>query len=288
MSRRSNKNADKSRLFEEKYLEERDKNVLLKRKTNEQEDTIKRLYTKIQMIEETLRRRGAKGLDGSGTDGVKGSKPRRLADLEAEKLIADLRKRNASLKKDNTGIREKLRISTMALNKAQKRPGARRPMTSSNSRSSNENLDGMLQNFSKSATGAQSKKTRELVSALRSRLVNTEQRLQTLARENSKLRQSGGLKAGRQHPPAPSSSSSSSIMSGDVLDLQRDLRDKTAQLTLLNNRFEHLESRSRASQEIHNKTLNKLEEDNRTIRDLNRKLQMMQHDNEILEQDRQR
>ena len=36
--------------MEEKYLEERDRNMLLKRKTNEQEETIKRSYTKIQMI----------------------------------------------------------------------------------------------------------------------------------------------------------------------------------------------------------------------------------------------
>ena len=54
-------------------------------------------------------------------------------------------------------------------------------------------------------------------------------------------------------------------MSGDVLELQRELRNKDAQLTLLNSRFEHLESRSRAAQEIHNKTLSKLEEDNMTI-----------------------
>ena len=79
--------------MEEKYLEERDRNILLKRKTNEQEDTIKRLYTKIQMIEETLRRRGAKGLDNSGVSGKgggKGAAGRRIADLEAEKLINDL------------------------------------------------------------------------------------------------------------------------------------------------------------------------------------------------------
>ena len=243
-----------------------------------------------EMIEETLRRRGAKGLDDSGTTGTKGSKPRRLADLEAEKLINDLRKRNTTLKKGNTDMREKLRVATMALNQAKKRPGFK--ARTSNTRR-DEKLDGMLQNFSKSNSGssAQAKKTRELVSALRSRLVNTEQRLQTLARENSKMRQSGGLGGSSRHPPAAPSSmhnASGGVMSADVLDLQRELRDKTAQNTLLNSRFEHLESRSRATGEIHNKTLNKLEEDNRTIRDLNRKLQMMQHDNEILEQDRQR
>jgi hypothetical protein len=141
------------------YLNERDKNVLLKRKTNEQEDTIKRLYTKIQMIEETLRRRGAKGLDDSGTSGTKGSKPRRIADLEAEQLITDLRKRNTNLKKVNTDLREKLRVATMALNQAKKRPGYRASKSSSQR---DENLDGMLQNFSKSNSGntAQAKKNK--------------------------------------------------------------------------------------------------------------------------------
>ena len=46
MSRR--KKTDKGQHFEELYLNERDKNVLLKRQNNEQADTIKRLYTKIR------------------------------------------------------------------------------------------------------------------------------------------------------------------------------------------------------------------------------------------------
>ncbi len=280
--------------MEEKYLSERDRNILLKRKTNEQEDTIKRLYTKIQMIEETLRRRGAKGMDGKG--GAKGGKAggagstgRRIADLEAEKLINDLRKRNGSLKKANTDLREKLRVATIALNKANRRPGMGSRRAAAPAR--DENLDGMLQSLNRSATGTpHAKKTRELVSALRSRLHNAEQQNQRLTRENSKLRQnSASSSSGRLPPAAPSASSAShGLVSGDVLELQRELRNKDAQLTLLNSRFEHLESRSRAAQEIHNKTLSKLEEDNMTIRDQRRRLQMLQHDNEVLEGERAR
>jgi protein fantom len=292
--------------MEEKYLSERDRNILLKRKTNEQEDTIKRLYTKIQMIEETLRRRGAKGLDGKGGGTAKGggkggagsSTGRRIADLEAEKLINDLRKRNGSLKKANTDLREKLRVATIALNKANRRPGmGSRGRTAAPAR--DENLDGMLQSLNRSASGTpHAKKTRELVSALRSRLHNAEQQNQRLTRENSKLRQNGaasGASSGRLPPAAPSARSSANhhhgvggLVSGDVLELQRELRNKDAQLTLLNSRFEHLESRSRAAQEIHNKTLSKLEEDNMTIRDQRRRLQMLQHDNEVLEGERAR
>ena len=281
--------------MEEKYLEERDRNTLLKRKTNEQEETIKRLYTKIQMIEETLRRRGAKGVDGAKGNRKAGGTGRRIADLEAEKLINDLRKRNASLKKANTDLREKLRVATIALNKANRRPGmggsrSKRPTTAP---ARDENLDGMLQSLNRSANGTpHAKKTRELVSALRSRLHNAEQQNQRLMRENSNLRQKNGPNStgSRLPPAAPSTSGTAlgSLVSGDVLELQRELRNKDAQLTLLNSRFEHLESRSRAAQDIHNKTLSKLEEDNMTIRDQRRQLQMLQHDNEVLESERAR
>ena len=122
----------------------------------------------------------------------KGATGRRIADLEAEKLINDLRKRNASLKKANTDLREKLRIATIALNKANRRPGMGSRSGRSLAPARDENLDGMLQSLNRSASGTpHAKKTRELVSALRSRLHNAEQQNQRLARENSKLRQKG-------------------------------------------------------------------------------------------------
>ena len=76
-----------SRDLEERYLETRDRNLLLRKKNNEQEQTIKRLYTKIQMIEEGLRRRG----HGSTMDASKSkTRTNKMDDVATSKLITDL------------------------------------------------------------------------------------------------------------------------------------------------------------------------------------------------------
>ena len=76
-----------SRDIEERYLETRDRNLLLRKKNNEQEQTIKRLYTKIQMIEEGLRRRG----HGSTMDASKPkTRTNKMDDVATSKLITDL------------------------------------------------------------------------------------------------------------------------------------------------------------------------------------------------------
>ena len=88
--------ATMSRDMEERYLETRDRNLLLRKKNNEQEQTIKRLYTKIQMIEEGLRRRGhGTTMDASQSK----SKTNKLDDVATSRLINDLKKRNASLQR---------------------------------------------------------------------------------------------------------------------------------------------------------------------------------------------
>ena len=101
-----------SRDLEERYLETRDRNLLLRKKNNEQEQTIKRLYTKIQMIEEGLRRRG----HGSTMDASKSkTRTNKMDDVATSKLITDLKKRNMSLQKANTDLREKLRMKLTRL-----------------------------------------------------------------------------------------------------------------------------------------------------------------------------
>ena len=280
-----------SREVEEKYLEERDRNLLLRKKNNEQENTIKRLYTKIQMIEEGLRRRG----HGSTMDASKNSSPsNKLDDRANGKLIDDLRKRNASLQKANTDLREKLRLSLM---ENKKKAGTKRVLIPRRSNkhgntapvlSRDENLQGMLKGFAATTSGGEhDRKTRDLVDALRNRLVSTEKRLQKMVQDNKELR----VRAEVNHGGAGGSPRSSGhglggghhAHSADVLELQRELRDKNAQLTLLNSRFEHLEGRHRAGQEMHNRALAKMEDDNRTIRDMRRKLQMLGAEKEELE-----
>jgi len=48
----------KAELMEERYLVARDENQALKKKVNEQQLTIKRMMTKVAIIEENLKRKG--------------------------------------------------------------------------------------------------------------------------------------------------------------------------------------------------------------------------------------
>ena len=59
-----------------------------------------------------------------------------------------------------------------------------------------------------------------------------------------------------------------------MIALQRELRDKSAQLHLAKSRYDQLEEKARAQREIQERTLGRLDEYNRTVRDLRRKLQV--------------
>ena len=151
-----------SRDLEERYLETRDRNLLLRKKNNEQEQTIKRLYTKIQMIEEGLRRRG----HGSTMDASKSkTRTNKMDDVATSKLITDLKKRNMSLQKANTDLREKLRLALMENRQIANTPGGKRRILAQQKRNAtsrkgathhggrsnllprDENLQGMLKSF---------------------------------------------------------------------------------------------------------------------------------------------
>ena len=64
--------------------------------------------------------------------------------------------------------------------------------------------------------------------------------------------------------------SNSDNMGGDLISLQRDIKDKSAQVLIMRGRYDHLEAKARAAAEIHERTVHMLEESNRTIRDLRR------------------
>ena len=51
---------------------------------------------------------------------------------------------------------------------------------------------------------------------------------------------------------------------------------------ILRSRYDDLESKARAAAEIHERTVHMMEEGNRNIRDLRRKIQTVQHENEGL------
>ena len=129
-------------------------------------------------------------------DASKNSSPsNKLDDRANGKLIDDLRKRNASLQKANTDLREKLRLSLM---ENKKKAGTKRVLIPRRSNkhgntapvlSRDENLQGMLKGFAATTSGGEhDRKTRDLVDALRNRLVSTEKRLQKMVQDNKELR----------------------------------------------------------------------------------------------------
>ena len=91
--------------------------------------------------------------------------------------------------------------------------------------------------------------------------MNTERRIQRLHDENNDLRlqrESDGKGGG----------GGGDVGSHDYISLQRDLRNKNAQLSLAQTRYEHLEEKTKAQREIQERTLSRLDEYNRTLRDL--------------------
>ena len=148
----------------------------------------------------------------------------------------------------------------------------------------------MLKDFASAApVDAHDRRTRELVGALRERLVSTERRPQRLHGENNALRDrvgsgtgkggSGGRKGGR----AEVMEVGGGLMDGDAMAAQRELKDRETQLTLLRSRYEHLEAKHRAGRDMQESTVEKMEEDNRTIREMRRQLMQLKHDKEMFE-----
>ncbi|POM79561.1 Hypothetical protein PHPALM_2735, partial [Phytophthora palmivora] len=99
--------------YEDKYLLLRDENTALKKKKNEQEATIKRMYTKLAMIEEKLSKKrqneGKTNQDDLETEGNKAAVVPVRRDLDTEKFIAALKSENATLRKKNQALMEKNR-----------------------------------------------------------------------------------------------------------------------------------------------------------------------------------
>jgi hypothetical protein len=69
---------------------------------------------------------------------------------------------------------------------------------------------------------------------------------------------------------------------GDLLEMERQLKDRTSQVLLLKSRYEHLESRSAAERELYDRAVAALEEQNSQIRDARSSLQQAEADISLL------
>jgi len=98
---------------------------------------------------------------------------------------------------------------------------------------------------------------------------NLEERVKKLQQENTALRKRASTE--EKWPTLENKDAHTSI-----------LKDREAQLNILRARYDQLESKARAAAEIHERTVYMMEEGNRTIRDLRRKVQHLQGENEKL------
>ncbi|OQR84976.1 hypothetical protein ACHHYP_12456 [Achlya hypogyna] len=292
--------ADAKDTYEDKYLELREENLALKRKKNEQEDTIKRMYTKLAIIEETLKRKEREAQPEAASPGVhtvlsdlldrrvvKGSAhPKR--DIDTEKFIDELRKENAALRRKTQLSTETTRQlkGQLTLLKA-KHPGRkkqdeRRPSPRHGCPPSpgHGNQAAALEGFAHLARDVHHRdkaaRNPELEDALKARLVTAERRLLQLQRENDELRRGEGDNNDEHR-------AGSSLGKAEVEQLQRELRDRQAQLVILNARFDNLESKAAAEREIQEKTLEQMDSFNRVIHRLRAELQDAQLAKEALD-----
>lgn len=124
----------------------------------------------------------------------------------------------------------------------------------------------------------------ELEVALKARLTTAEKHLVKLQQENEQL-QSQLMKSSRDktNQDTKSDDEEDEDSKFDRKHMQRELRDRQAQLAILNARYENLESTAAAEREIQEKTLDQMEHMNRQVHKLRTQLQDMSLLNEELE-----
>ncbi|RHZ32166.1 hypothetical protein DYB31_006299 [Aphanomyces astaci] len=263
------------------------------------------MYTKLAMIEETLKRKEKEQVpeaDSPGTlhppriqlqpptssivkGGVAGTSLRR--DVETERFIHELRRENAALRKKTQAMTESSRYGfqkdkqKVAASKKkgpvpvkhQSSPGHHHHQTPPSSNNTLEGHSSMARamhhahhyasSSSAVAGGVRGRDDKSLEAALKARMVTAERHVVQLHRENADLKES------HHHHH----NNNNDGMNDSVEQLQRELRDRQAQLVILNARFDNLESKAMAEREIQEKTLEQMDNFNRVIHRLRSELQ---------------
>lgn len=213
--------------YKEKYMRLRDENTQLKKVKNEQELTIKRMYTKLAMIEENMKRKAM------GEEMIQQPK-----EIKFDMELSTMKQQMSELKRKNQMLMEKNKQL-----KIQRKPTKKRTVNVNEYASSSNSKD------------------KALIQSLRKRLMVAEKQLVNAqhASEQTILR----------------SPSHTSKKPHEMEDLSRELRDKQAKLSILTNRYEKLESKSKAERDIQSRTLEQMETFNRAIRELRKQLQQV-------------
>jgi hypothetical protein len=298
-------------LLQDKNARLRDENTALKTTVHEQQDTIRKIYTKLARIEEDVKR----GKDPSkilatvdipgeynneNHPAGRGRKGKAPPDRDAEELIVHLKKENSILKKKARQLEEKCKDLAVRKTAQRRRPTqVRKPPTSRNSpergrpdsvedqnRFDDNVLDSALQSFSEvSRTNHQAKQMQQLIEALKGRLRQSELHNEKLRDDMTLVEKerdaiAEGQNLGVHKKDDREGGHNKPQIEEDLITLNRDLRDKNAKLMLLQTRYEHLQDKAAAEREIQERTVEKMEDYNRTIRELRKNQQelMMEKD----------
>lgn len=241
--------------------------------------------------------------------------------MDTERFINALKNENLALRKKTQSLQEKNRLLEEKLQQFKRKPHGVRPssltpttasmhavagkLQSANRKSQSQGARDKAQDFQGLTLDKQVENARklhrdafsgELEQALKNRLVVAEKQLVKLQKENEKLRAQCGFAdahklrdAGDNNDPGSSDDdldgehrhSKPSAM--EVEQLKRELRDRQAQLAILNARYDNLESNAAAEREIQEKTLDQMETMNRQVHKLRTQLQDASMDREHLE-----
>ena len=113
---------------------------------------------------------------------------------------------------------------------------------------------------------------------------------QILELQQQQDRSGGALPASAGSVPLPSLASGSAHESAQLVEVRRNLKDRTAKLTVLQQRFDHLQARFNTLRDNHDKVLAQMQDLNRVIRDErmeNTRLKQENHSSGVLHDDLQ-
>ncbi|KAG1697647.1 hypothetical protein DVH05_016086 [Phytophthora capsici] len=296
--------------YEDKYLLLRDENTALKKKKNEQEATIKRMYTKLAIIEEKLAKRrpseAGNNQDDPATGGSKAAVLPVRRDLDSEKFITALKGENNALRKKNqmlveknrwlqekcrqSGVGKRLGGAVLSARPALQKKQAARSEEHTHTGFTGSTLGNQIENARKLHRDTFSG---DLETALKKRLIIAEKQLVKLQKENEQLRSDatrppmkpkrGNNDEGVLSDDEDEEKSAKDPTNLEIGQLKRELRDRQAQLAILNARYENLESNALAEREIQEKTLEQMEQMNRQVHKLRTQLQDTSMEKEELE-----
>ncbi|CAM9771908.1 unnamed protein product, partial [Ectocarpus sp. 6 AP-2014] len=256
--------------------------------------------------------RGALSAGGGGGADVGGlGHPR---NRENEQLVEELHRYNSVLLRENGDLKTKIKSLNDALSKKKKElvaarlartravgagpPGPRSPCPAARSvgmRSRHVQLSKKrsADDMDMGATRRRDdRKLSELVDKLRQRVSSAEEQLKGVKAENQRLRQDkldagcapedaheqamAAAAAAHREPPGGRGRSQE-----EVETLHRELREAQAKAQLIQARFDHLEARTLAQADLHEGSVDKLQETNRQLRDVRRQLQDALHERDV-------